>query len=101
MAGAQVQAWIAVCLAAFAGALQPWLDDKPAFYVFLAFIGSSLLMTLWGLYRAQRAWEDLEEAVALEEKWRAQRDRLLAGTVISPGTKPPLICDDVKGDDLL
>ena len=64
--------WIAVGLASIAAIIQPFAALGP---LFLGLIGVAMCLVAAGLIHMQRAQRDVEEAITLQDRWRAQRDR--------------------------
>lgn len=61
-------AWGLCCIAAVVAPLvPPWVTAL--------LVAPSLVMCYLGVVRAQQDYRDLQEAIALEAKWREQRDR--------------------------
>lgn len=69
-------AWIAVTLASVAAIIQPFAALGP---LFLGLISVSISLVFAGLVMAARAQRDVEEAITLQNRWRAQRDRCKCG----------------------
>jgi len=57
-----------ICLAAIVGPLTPW-------WMQLVLIGPALVLMYFGLGLLQRDWNDVQEAIALQDLWRRQRER--------------------------
>lgn len=64
--------WISVGLCCLAVMIEPYPLLKP---LFLTLIAASLVIVAYGLVCAQRAQRDVEEAITLQDRWKAQRDR--------------------------
>jgi hypothetical protein len=64
--------WVPVMLFCLAAILQPPLVPLE---VFLVPMVAGLVILTVGYFDMRRDWRDLEEAVELHERWRAQRDR--------------------------
>lgn len=66
--------WIAVGLCSLAAVIQPFTALR---WLFLSLISAGIGMVAAGLFLAQRAQRDVEEAIMLEARWREQRERCI------------------------
>lgn len=71
MIGHQKLSWTAVGLCSVAAIVQPLTPQ----WVALALITPALVLMVIGLALIQRDARDVDEAVALQAKWRAERER--------------------------
>jgi hypothetical protein len=67
----QKLSWTAVGLCSVAAILQPLTPE----WVALALITPALLLMVVGMVLIQREVHDIDEALALQDKWRAERER--------------------------
>jgi hypothetical protein len=75
MSSQQKLSMIALFLVCVGAMIMPFADHGPVKVVFMVLILSSCTLTLIGVTRAQRDWEDVEEALALQELWPKQREK--------------------------
>jgi hypothetical protein len=75
MSTVQRLSWVAVLLSCAAAIVQPYTDAVVPFVIFMGCIGVALVIMAVGLAVSQREWRDVQEALALQELWRRQRER--------------------------
>jgi hypothetical protein len=75
MSAVQKLSWVAVILCCIAAVVQPYTEAVVPFVMFMGCIGLALVLMAVGLWISQREWGLVQEAIALQDRWRAQRAR--------------------------